>query len=73
MLDTPCITELLCVNRRGACSVLLMVTGIYFLLFVPLWKAPNYPVTIPGYGQESSGNMDKKWTRNEYKTEDGRR
>jgi hypothetical protein len=60
MLDTLCITELLCVNRRGACSVLLVVTDIYlFSLFVPLWKAPNYPVTIPGYGQKSSGNMDK--------------
>jgi len=60
MLDTPCITELLCVNRRGACSVLLVVTDIYLLLFIPLWKSPNYPVTIPGCGQKSSGNMDIK-------------
>jgi hypothetical protein len=45
--------------------VLLVVTDIYlFSLFVPLWKAPNYPVTIPGYGQKSSGNMDKKEDEN---------
>ena len=74
MYETPCITELLCVNRRRACSVLVVVTDIYrFSLFVPLWKVSNYPVTIPEYGQKSSGNMNKKWMRNEYRTEDGRR